>query len=146
VDVSEFNFYLMPLSFVRLPARAEALVLNPEEKNFLAFIEGLEAKEADPAARYSVSVNVEIKFTRSKAKAALGVQITTNPNAPEVRLTEEQVREKYPWDYERLTDECQKRYSDFKLVQKYHDVRKQMASDPWFGHVRQLDPAIREPR
>ena len=138
-DLSEFNFYLMPLSFVRLPARAEAVILNPEEKNFLAFIEGLETKQDDPTGRYSVSVNIEIKFTRSKAKDGLGVQVTHNPNAPEVRLTEEQVREKYPWDYDRLTAECRKRYSDFKLVQGYHDLRKNLAADARFGHVRQLD-------
>lgn len=128
-DLSEFNFYLMPLSFVRLPARAEALVLNPEEKNFLAFIESLETQQDDPAGRYSVSVNIEIKFTRSKAKDALGVQVTNNPNAPEVRLTEEQVREKYPWDYDRLTAECRKRYTGFKSDQKYHDCRKKLAGD-----------------
>jgi hypothetical protein len=139
-DLSEFNFYLMPLSFIRLPAQAEALVLNPEEKNFLTFVEGLETKQGDPAARYSVSVNIEIKFTRSKAKDALGVQVTNNPNAPEVRLTEEQVREKYPWDYDRLTAECRKRYAKFKLVQKFHDLRKNLAADARFGHVRHLDP------
>lgn len=139
-DLSEFNFYLMPLSFVRLPAQAEALVLNPEEKNFLAFIESLETKQDDPAGRYSVSVNIEIKFTRSKAKDALGVQVTNNPNAPEVRLTEEQVREKYPWDYDRLTAECRKRYSAFKSDQKYHDCRKKLAGDNRFSHVRELDP------
>lgn len=114
------------------------MVLNPEEKNFLTFLEGLEPKEDAPDARYSVSVNIEIKFTRSKAKDALGVQITTNPNAPEVRLTEEQVREKYPWGYDRLTDECQKRYSDFKLVPKYNDLRKNLANDP---PVRPRPPA-----
>lgn len=138
-DLSEFNFYLMPLSFVRFPARSEAVVLNPEEKNFLAFIESLETKQDDPAGRYSVSVNIEIKFTRSKAKDALGVQVTNNPNAPEVRLTEEQVREKYPWDYDRLTAECRKRYTDFKLVQKYHDLRKKLVGDAKFGYIRQLD-------
>jgi len=139
-DLSEFNFYLMPLSFVRLPAQAEAVILNPEEKNFLAFIESLETKQDDPAGRYSVSVNIEIKFTRSKAKDALGVQVTNNPNVPEVRLTEEQVREKYPWDYDRLTAECRKRYSGFKSDQKYHDCRKKLAGDKRFSHVRELDP------
>jgi len=49
------------------------------------------------------------------------------------------VREKYPWDYDRLTAECRKRYSDFKLVQKYHDLRKKFASDAKFGYGRQLD-------
>jgi hypothetical protein len=139
-DLSEFNFYLLPLSFVRLPARAESLVLNPEEKNFLAFLDGLESKEADPAARYSVSVNVEIRFTRSKAKDALGIQITNNPAAQEVRLTEEQIREKYPWEYDQLTAECRKRYAGFKMDQKYHDLRKKLAGDKRFCHVRELDP------
>ena len=78
--------------------------------NSLEFLESLETKQDDPAARYSISVNIEIKFTRSKAKDALGVQITNNPNASEIRLTEEQVWEKYPWDYDRLTGECRKRH------------------------------------
>jgi hypothetical protein len=139
-DLREFNFYLMPLSFVRLPTRTESVVLNPEEENFLAFVEGLEAKQDDPAARYSVSVNVEIRFTRSKAKDALGIQVTNNPNAPEVRLTEEQVREKYPLDYDDLTSECRKRYSGFKSDQKYHDHRKKLVGDKKFCYVRELDP------
>lgn len=127
-DLSESNFYLMPLPSVRLLARAETVVLNPEEKNFLPFVEGLEAKHDDPAARYSVSVNIEISSTRSKAKDAL-----------EVRLTEEQVREEYPWDLDRLTAECRKRYSAFKLVQKYHDLRKRLAGEAKSGYVRQLE-------
>ncbi|MEO7297784.1 MAG: DUF3644 domain-containing protein [Verrucomicrobiota bacterium] len=139
-DLSEFNFYLMPLSFVRLHTQAEAIVLNPEEQNFIKFVESLETKQDNPDARYSVSVNIEIKFTRSKAKDALGVQVTNNPNAPEVRMTDEQIREKYPWDYDQLTDACRKRYAGFKSDQKYHDCRKKLAGDKRFCHVRELDP------
>ncbi len=109
-DLAEFNFYLMPLSFVALPRQTEAVVLNREEKNFRAFVKGLE-HEDDADSPYSVTVNIDIKFTRSKAKEALGVQVTNNPNAPEVRLTEEHIQDIYPWDYERLTKECQKRYT-----------------------------------
>ncbi|MDX9732317.1 MAG: hypothetical protein RBT63_11135, partial [Bdellovibrionales bacterium] len=139
-DLSEFNFYLMPLSFIALPQRAEAVVLNHEEKKFLAFIESLEPDDDDGTSPYSVTVNIDIKFTRSKAKDALGVNITNNPSAPEVRLTEEQVRDIYPWDYERLTAECRKQYSDFKMVQDYHDLRKKLAADKRFGYLRLLDP------
>lgn len=139
-DLSEFNFYLMPLSFVSLPQQAEAVVLNHEEKNFLAFIDSLEPSNDDSASPYSVTVNIDIKFTRSKARDALGVQVTNNPNAPEVRLTEEQIRERYPWDYDRLTEECRRRYKDFKAVQKYHDIRKQLLKDKRFGDIRFLDP------
>jgi hypothetical protein len=139
-DLSEFNFYLMPLSFVALPQQTEAVVLNHEEKKFLAFVEGLEPANDDAASPYSVTVNIDIKFTRSKAKDALGVQVTNNPNAPEVRLTEEQIRNQYPWDYVRLNQECAKRYSDFKQVKKYHDIRKRLATDQRYYHMRLLDP------
>jgi hypothetical protein len=139
-DMSEFNFYLMPLSFVALPHRTEAVVLNHEEKKFLAFVESLEPANDDAASPYSVTVNIDIKFTRSKAKDALGVQVTNNPNAPEVRLTEEQIRDRFPWDYGRLTEECRKRYKDFKAAQKYHDVRKSLLKDKRFGEIRYLDP------
>ncbi len=139
-DMSEFNFYLMPLSFVSLPRQTEAVVLNHEEQKFLAFVESLEHANDDAASPYSVTVNIDIKFTRSKAKDALGVQVTNNPNAPEVRLTEEQIRDRYPWDYDRLTEECRKRYNDFKAAQKYHDARKPLLKDKRFGEIRFLDP------
>jgi len=139
-DMSEFNFYLMPLSFVTLPHQAEAVVLNHEEKRFLAFVESLEPEHDDSASPYSVTVNIDIKFTRSKAKGALEVQLSNNPNAPEVRLTEEQIRARYPWDYDRLTEECRKRYSDFKAAQQYHDTRKPLLKDKRFGEIRYLDP------
>jgi len=139
-DMSEFNFYLMPLSFIALPQQAEAVVLNHEEKKFLTFVESLEPANDDAASPYSVTVNIDIKFTRSKAKDALGVQVTNNPNAPEVRLTEEQIRDRYPWDYDRLTAECQKRYAGFKVAKKYHDIRKVLLKDKRFGEVRYLDP------
>ncbi len=139
-DMSEFNFYLMPLSFVALPHQTEAVVLNHEEKKFLAFVESLEPADDDASSPYSVTVNIDIKFTRSKTKDALGVQVTNNPNAPEVRLTEEQIRDRYPWDYDRLTKECAKRYSDFKQVPKYHEIRKRLATDQRYGYMRLLDP------
>ena len=139
-DMSEFNFYLMPLSFIALPQQTEAVVLNHEEKRFLAFVESLEPTNDDAASPYSVTVNIDIKFTRSKAKDALGVQVTNNPNAPEVRLTEEQIRDRYPWDYDDLTAECQKRYAGFKVAKKYHNIRKALLLDKRFGDIHYLDP------
>jgi hypothetical protein len=139
-DMTEFNFYLMPLSFIALPQQTEGVILNHEEKKFLAFVESLEPANDDASSPYSVTVNIDIKFTRSKAKDALGVQVTRNPNAPEVRLTEEQIREKYPWDYDRLNSECMKHYSDFKRVSKYHDLRKRLLKDKRYGEIRFLDP------
>jgi hypothetical protein len=139
-ELSEFELHLMPLAFVDLPNNMDGFLLNAEEKNFLSFLEVLDKPQADPESPYSVTVNIELKFTRSKAKDALAAQITNDPNAPAVRLTDEQIREKYPWDYQKLTEECAKRYSDFKQDKTYHTIRKGLLSDPRFGALRFLDP------
>ena len=73
-DLSEFNFYLMPLSFFSLPQQLDAVVLNQEEEKFLAFIERLESDD-NATSPYSVTVNIDIKLTRSKAKDALGNRV-----------------------------------------------------------------------
>lgn len=139
-DLTEFNFYLMPLSFVAMPSQIEGLVLNAEEKNFLNFIDSLEPEEDDSSSDYSVTVNIDIKFTRSKAKEALAVQVTNDPSAPKVRVSEESIRERYPWDFERLTAECRSRYADFKADNKYHTLRKHLLQDKRYGAMRYLDP------
>lgn len=139
-ELSEFELHLMPLAFVDLPTNMDGFLLNAEEKNFLSFLETLEKPQADPGSPYSVTVNIEFKYTRSKAKDALPVQNTDNPNAPAIRMTEEQIREKYPWDYAALSQKCRARYQDFKENQKYHDIRKPLQADQRFGAIRFLDP------
>jgi len=145
-DLSRFNFYLMPLSFVAPPPATEAVELNREEKRFLRYVRGLENVDDDPNARYSVAINVEVRFVRSKSAAATPVRVTTDPSAPAVRLTEEQVRDRYPWDYRELTAQCRKHYSSFKVDKQYHQLRRQLESDNRFAHERRLDPAKSRPR
>lgn len=139
VDFSQYNFYLMPLAFVTPQKSADALLLSKEEKNVASFISSLEAAN-DPNADYAVSVNVELKFLRSKADEAIKVQVTNDPSAPKVQLTEEHLKDKYPLNYATLTVACSARYSDFVQNQKYHDLRKPLKADKRYCHVKKLDP------
>jgi len=139
-DLSRFNFYLMPLSFVTPPPVTEAVQLNKKEKNFLRYIDELDDTNSDPTAKYSVAINIEVKFVRSKSTSAIPVRVTNDPNAPAVHLTEEQVTDRYPWDYKELTSRCKERYADFKVNQKYHKLRKDLENDKRYCHVRLLDP------
>ena len=143
-DLSEFNFYLMPLSFVNLPTRTKAIVLNKEEKNFLNYLKQLESEADGVDSEYSVTIDIEVKFTRSKAKDAPGVHIVNSedPDVMEVRMIEEDIREEYPWDYNELTQKCRKRYSDFKCNQEYHNIRKSLCEkkNKKLGNIRYLDP------
>lgn len=139
-DLSRFNFYLMPLSFITPPPVVEAVPLNKQEQKFLMFLRSLKPSDEDPVARYSVAVNLEVRLVRSKAADAIPVKISDDPNAPAVRLTEEQIRERYPWDYGVLNKRCRERYADFKIDMKYHQIRKNLETDKRFAYIRRLDP------
>jgi hypothetical protein len=138
-DLMEYNFYLMPLSFMKTPDQIEAIALNKEEENYIHFINRLEndKKEKDD---YDVTINIDVKFIRSKAKDALNIQLTNNPNAPEVRMTEENIKEKYPWDYKDLLEKLNKRYSNFKQNKNFHAIKKPLIEDKKYVHIRLLDP------
>lgn len=138
-DLSEFNFYLMPLAFLAPTKNLSAVPLNREERNLASYISALEAAN-DPSNDYAVSVNVEVKFSRSKASDALTIQLTNDPAAPKLHLTEEQIKDRYPLNYALLTEECQSRYRDFLVNKKYHDIRKPLKHDKKYCLVRRLDP------
>ena len=139
-DVTEFNLHLMPLTFMALPSQVEGSLLNTEENNFLAFLDGVDEPDVDPESPYSVSVNLELKFTKSKSKDAFPVQLTKDSSAFPIKLTEEDVRERYPWDYGTLTGRCKERYVNFKVNTEYHGIRSRVQTDERFGHPRFLDP------
>ena len=139
-DVTEFNLHLMPLTFMALPSDVKGSLLNSEESNFLAFINSIDEPDANPESPYSTSINIELRFTKSKSMDAFPVQVTGDPSALAVKLTEEEIRERYPWDYATLTSRCRQRYQNFKENQQYHDVRKSLEGDDRFGRLRFLDP------
>ena len=139
-ELTELDVHLMPLTFIDLPSTAEGLILNAEEKNFLAYLDSFDILDSSQNSAYSVSISVEVKFVRSKSSDALPVRITDDPLATGVQLTEEQVHDRYPMTYADLTSECRKRYQDFKINPLYHRVRKKLESHSRYAMVRHLDP------
>ena len=138
-DLSKYNFYLMPLSFVCTDRRSDMLLLNNEEKNFFKFVNDLEEKSIE-TEEYSIALNIDVKFSKSTSKDAIKVAISRDDDAIKVALTEEQIREKYPMDYQELTAKCRKRYSDFIMNNDYHKNRKLYEDDNKCAYIRYLDP------
>ena len=140
-ELSEFNLHLMPLSFLELPSTTVSSLVNLNEKNFLSFVEYIDNPESDPESPYSVTVNVEMRFTKSKSKQALQTTLDyNNPEAIPIQMTEEDILQKYPWSYDDLTMRCKGRFVDFKVNNEYHSVRKSLAEDDRFAKTRYLDP------
>jgi hypothetical protein len=141
VDLSTYNIFLIPLAFIRDVAPIEGMNLNSEEKHLLKYLTKLaDEKSNEPDADFSVTLPIEIRVKRSKEKGASSFIISDAPDAIPVKLEEENIREKYPWDYIVLTKRLESRYSDFKINEKYHKIRRPLEADTRFCMVRLLDP------
>ena len=90
-DLSEFNFYLMPLSFVQARKESDILLLNTEEKNFFKYVDELEESSAVDG-EYSIALNIDVNFSKSTSKDAIKVAISKDADAIKVTLTEEQLK------------------------------------------------------
>jgi hypothetical protein len=44
-------------------------------------------------------------------------------------MTEENIKEKYPWDYKDLLEKLNKRYSNFKQNKNFHAIKKPLIED-----------------
>lgn len=144
-DLSVYNFYLMPLAFVGQATQVQAVPLNADERKLVEFLrERIVADEGAGDDDYSIALRVDVKFARSKDPTAQKVFVTNDPNATPVSLSEEDIRDRYPWDYGILTKRLKNRYSDFIQNQEYHEIRKPLEKDEAYCLKRYLDPAKRK--
>lgn len=140
-DFSESISLMLPLSFIGGKQEIESVVVTRGEERLLTFLQTLASADPDPNSPYAVGLKVQVKFERSRLATASKVQVTNDPDAVKVFLTEQDVRERYPWDYKTLGAKCSARYSDFKQDGRFHAVRKPLRSDARFVHSRYLDPS-----
>jgi hypothetical protein len=140
-DFSDSLSLILPLSFVNADRNIDSIVVTHGENRLIKYLQGLAAQESQPDSPYAVAIRIQVKFERSKLPTASKVQVTNDPDAVKVVLTEQDVRERYPWDYKALGDKCTERYSDFKRDKKFHALRKPLNGDSRYVHSRFLDPA-----
>ncbi|WP_367396510.1 DUF3644 domain-containing protein [Aeromonas sp. 1805] len=140
--LSGYNFYLMPLSFFRDFSEAPGVSLNANERKVLEYIRKSEESYdgVEDVGDYNLTLRIDVKFQKVKSTSGLPVQITDDPNATAVYLSEEDFTDKYPWDYDILSTRLSKRYSDFKMNAKYHRIRKKLEGDNKFAYERLLNP------
>ncbi len=139
-DLSEkYHFALMPLSFVSI-SQTEATVFSGEVEKFLDFVDSLESESDKSDTEHFVAVGVEVNLTRKPKSDAPEIRITNNPNAREVRLTEEQISERYPLSFSELAGICKERYTDCKINQRFHRIKKTMWENPRFAFTKRMDP------
>jgi len=143
-DLSKYNFFLMPISFFH-SFEVESFSVNKREKQMKKLLDYIRKKEDEVTIEgggpHYITLRFETRFVKSKAQDVAEVRYTNNPNAPAVRVLEEDViASKYPLNYKRLSHKLRERYVNFKMDTKYHKLRRTFEGDNRFCRKRLLDP------
>ncbi len=144
-DVSELAELAIPLGFASPFTESDLAMLSTEGKKFLKLVAEEMGGELADDHKYAVAIRCEVRFVKYRDVAAINVRMSNSPGAVQIQLSEEDIRQRYPWDYETLTKTCQSRYDDFKVNRLYHDVRRSLESDRRFCYERRLDPKKPKP-
>lgn len=141
VDVTtKYRIFLMPIAFVRDFHVADAVQLNSQEQKLLQYIEQAKTSGEEEPDDFSIAVRIDLRLHKTSEKGDVEVRVSNAPDAVAVRLEEEDVRERYPLDYQMLSQRLRRRYRDFKENRKYHKIRKALEADERFCKTRLLDP------
>lgn len=138
-DFSDRISIMLPLAFLSPGLKVNSVLVMNDESRLIQYLKEVASAAANDSSVYDVAVNVEVHLKRSKLDSAVKVQVTNDPNATRVTLTEQDIRDQYPWTFDALTAQLKKRYSDFIANSKYHKLRKQFSADPKYGRERLLD-------
>lgn len=137
IDISGYNFYLMPLAYVASNIVSES-VLTEETRNYLTLVKSKIAKEEKTDQNYDIAITIDIDFKKGNSFDSLG--FTYDKDGIKISLTEENIRKRYPWDNAELTNRCKARYSNFVQNKKWNERKKEMKTNTKLYRERLLDP------
>jgi hypothetical protein len=143
-DLSRYNFYLMPLTFFHETEAIESFSVsnyNKQTQNLLKYLSELENKHpSDAHEEYNLTLKVETRFVKATTPSAFEVRYTDDPNAPEVRVSEELLNLNYPWDFGDLLKKINQRYKDFLQNNNFYTIKRKLENNKKLCMVRYLDP------
>jgi len=144
------NAIIQPMSFIQ--PEVTAFQGFKSEERLYHFLHRLSETQEEDREGFFVTAEVRLNFVRSKRiEGAIPVRHSPgDPNAVPFELTEEQWRERFPWDYRELVERLRSRYENFKQNQEFYKLKRQIEPDPsqcnpeacynQYCRIRFLDP------
>jgi predicted adenine nucleotide alpha hydrolase (AANH) superfamily ATPase len=143
LDLSAYNFFLMPLSFYHGFEAAEPVTraAYPDQiKRLLAYLDNLEKLDNESEGTQRFAMCIETKFVRAKDASSVAFRWTDNLDAPALLVREEDFM-KNLITYKQLTDSMKRRYSDFLINEQYHKIMKALQNNRKYCIERLLNPS-----
>ena len=144
LDLTKYNFFLMPISFYHGFETAEPATrahYPAQVQRLLEYLDTLEDKPVEEGAKQHVALRMETKLVRGKDTTAVAFRWTDDPNAPALTVREEDIFKNYPMTYRELANALKRRYEDFLENKAFHKVRQTLEKDKKYVIVRLLHPA-----
>ena len=142
-DLSEYQIFLLPIAFIHNVGAIQGVASNQEERRLLEYIRGLEKNLDDQVTHdfnLSISLDINVKRVADPKSTKVVIVAPGEPGALPITITEEDIREQFPWDFAILTKRLRERYTDFIENRRYHDIRRPLALNPKLCNIRYLDP------
>lgn len=147
IDLSKFNFFLMPLTFYP-PADlvSAAPKHNVHMRNLLDHLVAVRDEyPSDDNTHYSIALSIQVKLNRSSSNSDIAVRWTDEQNAPVLTVVEEdRIRRRYPLTYRDVVKYCRSKFANFKQDRRFHAIMREVQDPDIHGDkfctVRYLDP------
>ena len=141
-DFTQFNFYLMPISFFHQSDMESFSVDGQAKDNLIKYLKKVEKAYSDDVdPNFSISLILQTRLVKTTGDEALEIRLTDNPDAPELQISEEDGLKSYPYTYSTLCEVLRKRYQNFKQNNEFYAIKKQIeAQGERFCKERKLDP------
>ncbi len=145
-DLSQYNFYLMPISFFH-NHEIQSFSINKEDKQHQNLLKFIAEKErdypSDENQDHNISLILETKWVKSKSVDAL-TTFKYDPDDPKAISykvdSEAEFKKKYPWNWtDHLKPRLKSRYKDLKFNPDFWKLKAQIESDKKFSDERPLD-------
>ena len=132
--------FLLPVAFV---GKSDILLAGKKgdirQRQLLNYLSQLVRSTEMSETGYAVTLQVDVSVN-PVAGGGGTIGVTSDQNAPQVGLSDDQIVTIYPWVYKDLTSACKNRYGDFKENQTFRNFIRQVKQNADCAYERKLDP------
>ncbi len=136
IDLTNYNFYLMPLAYVDARTEVDA-VMTDEVKKYLDFVKN-KVDTSDNNDEFTIAISIDISFNKSNSFD--GINFKYGADGVAITINEEDIRTKYPLTNSDVVEKAKKRYSNFIRNHEFHKVMRDIKRNKALFHERKLDP------
>ena len=143
-SLGKYNIYLMPMALVN-ESDYSASILGDQDKtidNILRFISEKEQKyPSDTNKAHNLTISIDIRLAKaSKIDPSRQFAISANGKGPTINVTPEDMSKVYPIEYRTLITKLRERFSDFKVNEKFYELKENLEQKSDLCYFYPLNP------